>query len=278
MMTEREKNIENAKPFLRWAGGKRWLVKHIDEIKKLNIDNYYEPFLGGASIFLNLDNYSNATLSDLNHELIETYISLRDDLEAVITSLEKFKNTEEEYYKIRNTSFNQTFERAAKFIFLNKTSFNGIYRVNQKGQFNVPYGFRNNLTDLIDRKNLEIVSKKLNGVNIECQDFSEISKTLKKGDFVFLDPPYTVAHENNGFIQYNQKIFSLDDQIRLSKLVEEIKEIGAYYILTNAKHKAILEIYKDIDEPIILSRNSTVGGIGARREVFNEYIFSNCLY
>lgn len=278
MMKERKKNIENAKPFLRWAGGKRWLVKHIDEIKKLNIENYYEPFLGGASIFLNIDNYNNATLSDLNHELIETYISLRDDLEAVITSLEEFKNTEEEYYKIRNTSFNQTFERAAKFIFLNKTSFNGIYRVNQKGQFNVPYGFRNNLTDLIDRKNLEIVSKKLNGVNIECQDFSEISKTLKKGDFVFLDPPYTVAHENNGFIQYNQKIFSLDDQIRLSKLVEEIKEIGAYYILTNAKHKAILEIYKDIDEPIILSRNSTVGGIGARREIFNEYIFSNCLY
>lgn len=277
-MIKERKNIEIAKPFLRWAGGKRWLIKHIHEIQKLNIDNYYEPFLGGASIFLNIENYNKASLSDLNYELIETYIALRDDLEAVISTLEKFENSEQEYYKIRNTNFNETFEQAAKFIFLNKTSFNGIYRVNQKGQFNVPYGFRNNLNDLVDRKNLDLVSNKLKGVNIKCQDFSEISTTIKKGDFIFLDPPYTVAHENNGFIQYNQKIFSLDDQIRLSKLIGKIKEIGAYYILTNAKHDAILEIYKGIDKPIILSRNSTVGGIGARREIFNEYIFSNCLY
>lgn len=277
-MIKDNNNIESIRPFLRWAGGKRWLLKHITEIKKLEIDCYYEPFLGGASIFLNIDNYNKAILSDLNYDLIETYCSLRDDVKSVIEILEKFNNNEQEYYRIRNTNYDNPLDRAAKFIFLNKTSFNGIYRVNQKGQFNVPYGFRTNISDLVDKKNLELVSNKLKDVDIKCQDFFELSTTIKKGDFVFLDPPYTVAHENNGFIQYNQKIFSLDDQIRLSKLIEKIKEIGAYYILTNAKHDAILEIYKNIDNPIILSRNSTVGGIGARREIFNEYIFSNCLY
>lgn len=270
-------NNEKAKPFLRWAGGKRWLVKHINTINKLEINNYYEPFLGGASIFLSLNNYENAILSDLNLELIETYTAVKEKLDKVISCLEKFENTEDEYYRIRNKQYENDFERASKFIYLNKTSFNGIYRVNQKGVFNVPYGFRTTLTDLIDEKNLTLVSKKLKKAEIKCQDFSNIAENIKKGDLVFLDPPYTVAHENNGFIQYNQKIFSLDDQVRLSILIEKIKEVGAYYILTNAKHDAILEIYNKIDKPITLSRNSTVGGIGARRETFNEYVFSNCL-
>lgn len=271
-------NTEILKPFLRWAGGKRWLLKHIERIKVIDINNYYEPFLGGASVFLNLNNYNDAFLSDLNEDLIETYISLRDNLEAVISVLKKFENSEVEYYKIRNSNFNEDYERAAKFIYLNKTSFNGIYRVNQKGVFNVPYGFRNNLLDLIEKDNLSAISSKLQNVNINCHDFEAISNNIERGDFIFLDPPYTVAHEKNGFIQYNQKIFSLDDQIRLSKFVEEINDKGAYYILTNAKHDAILEIYKNISEPIVLSRKSTVGGIGARREVFNEYLFSNCIY
>ncbi len=274
----KELPVESTKPFLRWAGGKRWLIKHISKIKELDIDTYYEPFLGGASIFFDINNYNNATLSDLNFDLIETYSCVRDNLESIIKILEKLKNTEEEYYKIRNAHFEDPFERAAKFIFLNRTSFNGIHRVNRKGEFNVPYGFRSQIVDVADRNNLELASKKLQNVTLKSQDFFDISKTIKKGDFIFLDPPYTVAHENNGFIQYNQKIFSLDDQIRLSKLIEIINDIGAYYILTNAKHDAILEIYKNIDTPIVLSRNSRVGGVGARREIFNEYIFSNCLY
>lgn len=275
-MTEINKNIENSKPFLRWAGGKRWLIKHIDSIKKLRIKTYYEPFVGGGSVFFNIDNYKNAHLSDLNKELIDTYITLRDNSEEVITKLKSFKNTEFQYYKIRETQFESIIDKSAKFLYLNKTSFNGIYRVNQKGEFNVPYGFRKNI-DIIDIENLKKVSLKLQNVFLKCQDFESISKSIKKGDFVFLDPPYTVAHENNGFIQYNQKIFSLEDQIRLSKFVEVIKEKEAYYILTNAKHKAILEIYNNIDKPITLTRSSTVGGVGARREDFKEYIFSNCL-
>lgn len=275
-MTEIKATNNTPKPFLRWAGGKRWLIKYIDSIRELKINTYYEPFLGGGSVFFNIDNYKKAHLSDLNTELIDTYTTLRDNFEEVINKLKTFKNTEYQYYKIRETQFENIIDRSARFIYLNKTSFNGIYRVNQKGEFNVPYGFRNNI-DIIDVENLRKVSLKLQKTVLKCQDFDSIIMNIKKGDFIFLDPPYTVAHENNGFVQYNQKIFSLEDQIRLSKFVEMIKEKEAFYILTNAKHKAILEIYNNIDKPIILTRSSTVGGIGARREGFKEYLFSNCL-
>lgn len=276
MKVFKEKKLD-IKPFLRWAGGKRWLIRHIESIKEMKINNYFEPFLGGGSIFFNFENYENAYLSDLNCELIETYKCLRDDVEKVIKKLNSYSNEEELYYKIRKIRYDNEFDRAAKFIFLNKTSYNGIYRVNRQGEFNVPYGFRKKDIDLVDSDNLRRVSRKLQNVNIDCLDFSQIENKINKGDFIFLDPPYTVAHENNGFIQYNQKIFSVEDQVRLSKLVETIKEKEAFYILTNAKHKAILEIYKNIDDPIVLTRSSTIGGNGARREGFNEYIFSNCL-
>lgn len=271
-----EKQIDT-KPFLRWAGGKRWLIRHIESIKEIKINNYFEPFLGGGSVFFNFDNFENAYLSDLNCELIETYNCLKNDVEKVITKLKTYSNDEKLYYKIRKIRYDDEYDRAAKFIFLNRTSFNGVYRVNRQGEFNVPFGFRRKDMDLVDPDNLRKVSQKLQKANIVCQDFFKIEDNINKGDFIFLDPPYTVAHENNGFIQYNQKIFSLEDQVRLSKLVEIIKEKEAFYILTNAKHDAILEIYKDIDDPIVLTRSSTIGGTGARREGFNEYIFSNCL-
>jgi DNA adenine methylase len=272
-----EKQKIEAKPFLRWAGGKRWLSKHIEDISRLEINNYYEPFVGGGSVFFNLENYKTAELSDLNADLVNAYICLRDNPKRVISLLSNFSNTEAEYYLIRETNYRGKFQRAAKFIYLNKASFNGIYRVNKNGIFNVPYGFRENI-DLIDRENLLNVNRKLQGVEILHQDFSMIENKIQQNDFVFLDPPYTVAHENNGFIEYNQKIFSVEDQKRLALLIEKIKDIGAYYILTNAKHDAILEIYKSIDKPIILSRKSLVGGTGAKRETYNEYIFSNVLY
>lgn len=271
------KEIQNPKPFLRWAGGKRWLLKYLDPLSKYEFNNYYEPFLGGGSVFFNTSNYKNAILSDLNEDLVETYNCIKEDVELVISKLRSLKNTENDYYKIREKCYTNSFSCAAKFIYLNKTSYNGVYRVNKEGKFNVPYGFRHNLIDIIDEDNLRRVSTKLKNATILCQDFASISDSISKGDIIFLDPPYTVAHENNGFIQYNQKIFSLEDQVRLSKLIENIIEKEAFYILTNAKHDAILEIYKNIDVPKVFTRSSTIGGKGARREGFNEYVFSNIL-
>lgn len=267
------------KPFLRWAGGKRWFTKYLNELNGIEIKNYFEPFLGGGSVFFNLENYENAFLSDLNAELIETYEVIRDEPMQIIAFLKEFKNSKEDYYRIRSLKFESKIQRAAKFIFLNQTSFNGIYRVNRKGEFNVPFGNRSK-KDIVEEDNLLLVSKKLSKVTFTCCDFENSLEKINKGDLVFLDPPYTVAHENNGFIQYNQKIFSLDDQYRLAEFVKKIEKKGAFYILTNAKHDAILEIYKELGNPITLKRSSTIGGIGAKRgkEGFNEYIFSNCIY
>lgn len=271
------KNLD-PKPFLRWAGGKRWFIKYLKSISNLEVRNYFEPFLGGASVFFSMKSFQNAYLSDLNYELIETYESIRDSPLEVISILKTLKNTQEEYYRIRSGRYEDKIQRAVQFIYLNQTSFNGIYRVNQKGEFNVPFGNRKK-KDLVEELNLISVSKKLQNVNLSCRDFEDLLPSINEGDFLFLDPPYTVAHENNGFIQYNQKIFSLEDQYRLANFLKSVIDKKANFVLTNAKHDAILEIYKDIGEPISLTRSSTVGGTGARRgkQGFNEYIYSNCL-
>ncbi len=264
------------KPFLRWAGGKGWLLKHLEGLLPRNgFLNYHEPFLGGASVFLYLKPQNISYLSDLNAELISAYVALRDQPVEIINTLSTYKNTEKFYYKIRNSMPHTETERAARFIYLNQTSFNGIYRVNLKGEYNVPYGYRNK--SFLDTECLLSVSKALQGTVLRSGDFDIVRENLQANDLVFLDPPYTVSHNNNGFIKYNQKIFSLEDQIRLSELVNFINDSGAFYILTNAAHRAIEEIFDNGDRRIELQRASTIGGVNAQRGQTSEYIFTNIL-
>ncbi|WP_312314414.1 DNA adenine methylase [Empedobacter brevis] len=261
------------KPFLRWAGGKRWILKELNNILTIDhYNNYHEPFLGGGSVFFHL-NPTNSFLSDANEELINSYIQVRDNVESIIGILNEFKNTEEFYYKIRKEKFDNEIIQAAKFIYLNQTSFNGIYRVNRNGEYNVPYG--NRINHKYDFENLRLTSKSLEQSIIIHQDFDISIENIRQGDFVFLDPPYTVAHNKNGFIQYNQKIFSLDDQIRLKNYILAIKEIGAYYIMTNAAHDAVKEIFANGDRMFELQRASLVGGKNAKRDKYSELILTN---
>jgi DNA adenine methylase len=267
-------DAENVKPFLRWAGGKTWLIKHFHNLfPGLKYSSYHEPFLGSGALFFFLQHKKTAYLSDLNPELIDTYFALKEDIEKVISELKKFKNTKEEYYKIRDLKFKRDFKNAARFIYLNQTSFNGIYRVNLKGIYNVPYGFRRK--NFFEPENLRIVSMRLQNAVLKNSDFSVVKLHLKKGDLVFLDPPYTVTHNNNGFIKYNQKLFSLDDQYRLSALIDFIEKKQAYYILTNAAHSKVEEIFEKGHRKIILKRASLIGGINAKRGHYSELIFSN---
>ncbi len=271
-------DIDKAKPFLRWAGGKKWFIKHLQQFCPTRINNYHEIFLGSAAAFFALDDkyYKEAYLSDLNGDLINAFLQLKDKPTEVISVLKSFKNSEDFYYSIReNESESDDVFRAARMIYLNKVGYNGIYRVNSKGKFNVPYGHRIKV-DIVDENNLLLVSNKLSKAIIKPIDFEEAIKKVKKGDLVFIDPPYTVAHENNGFIEYNQKLFSLDDQKRLAKCIQKIQNKGAFYILTNAKHKTILDIYTELDKPKIFIRHSHIGGNGAVRENVKEYIFTNC--
>jgi len=266
-----------AKPFLRWAGGKRWLLKDLKKIIP-SFNNYYEPFLGGASVFLFLKQNElisgDIYLSDSNAGLIQCYEQVRDNIERVVKSLSKYRNERDFYYSIRSSKFRDSTDQAARFIYLNRTSFNGIYRVNSKGEYNVPYGFKSYKT-LFDFENLRLVSENLKGVSLSMGDFESGLESIQKGDLAFLDPPYTVAHKNNGFLKYNQKIFSWDDQVRLASVVEKIVTRGAYYILTNAAHRSVGNLFKMYGKKMIMKRYSVIGGKMAKRGKINEYFFTN---
>lgn len=262
-------------PFIRWAGGKSWSIKSIDQILgELNYKNYYEPFLGGASVFFAIEPPNQSYLSDSNEDLINTYVAVRDSPHEVISIFLTYENTMESYYEIRKRTPSDLVERAARFIFLNQTSYNGLYRVNKKGLYNVPYGYRKNWAYDCDR--ILKASEKLQNVKLQCNDFELNKYLIRKRDLIFLDPPYTVTHNNNGFIEYNKDLFSLEDQYRLSKYIDYIKKNGAYYILTNAAHPVIKEIfYRSGDRLLELDRQSLIGGKKAKRGKVSEYIFTN---
>lgn len=265
---------KNTKPFLRWAGGKGWLIKHLDRIiDDIEFQNYHEPFLGGGAIFFALHPPANSYLSDLNPELIETYIAIKNNPLEIIEVMKSFENNKEYYYRVRESTYSDPIERAARFIYLNQTSFNGLYRVNQQGKYNVPYGFRSK--NFLEENLLIIASQCLQNAIITCGDFNTVKDKIHEKDLVFLDPPYTVSHNNNGFIKYNRKLFSLKDQERLSKFIDYIKDQGAYYILTNAAHPVIREIFNKGDAQIEFTRASLIGGLKALRGQTTEYVFTN---
>lgn len=271
------KHIENSfkpKPILRWAGGKSWLIKKIDEVIEINSFNqYHEPFFGGGAVFFHLSPKKSSFLNDLNPELIETYECIRDKVDEVINELQEFKNTEDFYYRIRSTKFESDIKKAARFIYLNQTSFNGIFRVNLNGEYNVPYGYRKK--NFLDAETLKLASIALKKAIFTKDDFSLCTVNIVEGDLVFLDPPYTISHNNNGFFKYNSKLFTKEDQYRLSEMIDEIKERNAYYILTNAAHEKVKEIFDKNDQMIELKRASLIGGKNAKRDKYSELIVTN---
>lgn len=270
--------MSTIEPFIRWAGGKTWLLPHLSRlIGNTPIEHYHEPFLGGGAVFFSLEHNKRSYLSDSNPELINTYIQVRDNPGDVIDYFFRFQNTKDDYYRIRDHYEGLTpAEEAARFIYLNQTSYNGLYRVNRQGKYNVPYGFRSTWT--YSRERIIHASQKLHNTNIVCGDFEKNKYKIKKNDLVFLDPPYTVSHNHNGFIEYNQELFSIEDQKRLNKFIEYIKKKGAYYILTNAAHDVIRDIFdKDEDRTLELPRKSLIGGKNAKRAEITEFIFTNLM-
>lgn len=279
MGPKEENNIKqttHCKPFLRWAGGKTWLVKYIaNYLPDEEINRYHEPFLGGGSIYFHLQPNRNAYLSDLNPQLIRTYQQVKDNVEGVIKKLREFENTKDFYYEVRDKKqFRSETSKAARFIYLNQTSFNGIYRENLKGKYNVPYGFRTK--NYLDAVNLRNASDALVNANLDDGDFTEILPNIQENDFVFLDPPYTVTHYENGFIKYNSKLFKKEDQKKLAKTLDEIHSLGAKYVMTNAAHEQIRKIFKNKRDDIIeLKRASLIGGKNAKRGQYSELIITN---
>lgn len=262
------------KPLLRWAGGKTWLVQYIQSILPGLFRNYYEPFLGGGAVFFNILPQSKSFLSDTNAELINAYTQIRDNVEVLLQILANSENSKDYYYSVRSSTPTDPIVQASRFIYLNRTSFNGIYRVNLQGEYNVPFGYKN-YTKLFDFDKILETSRALKGAELLCIDFYKTLDKICANDLVFIDPPYTVAHGGNGFIKYNENIFRWDDQLRLARYVERIKELGAYYILTNAMHESVYNLFSVLDRPNVLKRNSVVGGKKARRGSVEEYLFTN---
>lgn len=262
--------------FIRWAGGKRWFIPAVqDMIQNIQFNNYIEPFMGGAAIFFSLDLPQRAYLSDINNELVNTFIQIRDNLEQVVEKLKEYNTDKDSYYVIRDQEPTDLVEQASRFLYLNFYSFNGIYRVNSKGKFNVPYGQR---SGEFNYERLEVIREKLQIADILCRDFGDCRDVICAGDLVFLDPPYTVASkssDNDMFIAYNPTLFSLEDQQRLAELIDYIQEVGAYFILTNAHHPEIARIFERKGEMLEFDRTCNIGGKAAKRGKVQEYIFTN---
>lgn len=270
---ERDHSI--CKPFLRWAGGKKWLIPYVFELtKNIKVNHYHEPFLGGGSVFFALQTRKKSYLSDINEELIKTYIQVRDNPEALIERLSLYENTEECYYKTREEKPTSEIEIAARFIFLNKTSYNGLYRVNRNGEYNVPYGHRK-VVDICPTQILA-ASNKLHKTSIKCGTFDINKYIIKQNDLFFLDPPYAVSTDQNSFIGYNADLFSIEKQHELKEFVDYIEKKGAFFILTNAYHKTIKDIFETGNIRCVdMSRNSLIGGRDAKRGKVSEYLFTN---
>lgn len=258
-------------PFLKWAGGKRWLASKILSTIDSISGRYIEPFLGGGAIFFAL-RPRQALLSDTNDELINAYCAIRDDPECVsklLDSHQKLHSTDF-YYQIRSYRPREKYRKAARFIYLNRTCWNGLYRVNLEGTFNVPIGTKSTVVMASD--DWSTLARQLRSTELICQDFEASIDTARCGDLVFADPPYTVKHNLNGFIKYNNALFSWADQIRLRNAVLRAKERGANIIVTNACHESIRELYQDgfVLEP--LSRASVLAGSALHRGRYDELL------
>ena len=236
------------KPFVKWAGGKRQLINIlINEIPKEGFNTYIEPFVGGGALFFEVLP-QKAIVNDLNKELINAYLVIKNNVNNLIESLKEHKNEEEYFYKIRalNPERLTSVERASRFIFLNKTCFNGLYRENSKGQFNVPFGKYKN-PKILDEENLISISEFLNSIEIQIfnKDYKEVCQLAQEGDFVYLDPPYYPISKTSSFTKYNKCNFTEQNQIELANTFKELDKKGCYVMLSNSNTEFIKELYKD---------------------------------
>lgn len=260
------------KPFIKWAGGKRWLTADPSFTIPEFTGRYIEPFLGGGAVFFHTAP-QEAILSDVNPRLIEVYLSIRDNWQQVLTELKRLQRLHSKpfYYEERSRKRKTAHTRAAQFLYLNRTCFNGLYRENLKGEFNVPIGTKDRV--IFAGEDFSAISAVLSGVSIRVADFAVTIAEASAGDLIFADPPYTTAHNMNGFVKYNQNIFTWQDQIRLKNVLLEAVERGAKVVLTNADHESIRDLYDlhGVYRPI--GRASVMAGKSAYRNKTTEALY-----
>jgi len=235
------------RPFLKWAGGKSSLLPHIRERVPANFETYFEPFLGAGAVFFGLAP-PRAVLSDINIEVINAFRVVRSNVEELLESLSKHRHTKKYFYSLRELDRKSDYwihsdvEKASRLIYLNKTCFNGLYRVNSRGEFNVPFGDYTN-PKLVDPENLRACSELLRGAELETCSYDALEERIEKNDFVYLDPPYAPLSPTANFAGYTKDGFSPQDQVVLAEFCQRLDSRGIKFLLSNSHTEFILDLY-----------------------------------
>ena len=269
-------------PFLKWAGGKRQLMPEIRKMLPNGVTDhpYYEPFIGGGALFFELLP-KRAVINDYNEELINVYTVIRDNPSELIEDLKRHKNTAEYFYKIRAIDRQPLFsnltriERASRIIYLNKTCYNGLYRVNNAGEFNSPFGRYKN-PNIVNEPVIKAVSKYLNSSQIQISscDYALILKDIPTDSFVYLDPPYHPISESSSFTGYVQGGWNEEDQLRLRDVCNRLRDNDIKFLLSNSASDFIREIYSDYNIHIVQAKRS-VNSNSSRRGQVDEFLIRN---
>ncbi len=268
----------DCRPFVKWVGGKSQLLSELIARIPNTFGNYYEPFIGGGALFFALQP-KRAFLSDLNEELINAYTVVRDQPQALIRNLRSHKYESEYFYRVRNADRSTTYarwssvRRSSRFIFLNKTCFNGLYRVNSKGHYNTPFG-RYVRPRIVDQPNLLACSRALQRVSLAVAPFSDIEKKIKRNDFVYFDPPYVPLSSTSSFTQYYREGFDLAMQRELFELCRRLDRRGVRFMLSNSSAPFVLDLYRRFNVELIGASRS-INSKGSARGKINEVVVTN---
>ncbi|MGI0094826.1 MAG: DNA adenine methylase, partial [Nitrosotalea sp.] len=273
------------KPFVKWAGGKRQLLPVITNHIPSKFERYFEPFLGGGAVFFSLVAKERKTkwfISDLNSDLALSYVTIRDRVKELVLSLENHaanytKNQSSYYYKVREANPKNDIDKVSRLIFLNKTCFNGLYRVNSKGKFNVPVGRYVN-PNIVNKENLFEVSRVLQSkdISIKCQDFEDALKGVGHEDFVYLDPPYQPVSTTASFTSYTDSNFDFSDQERLYAKFKALDKKGVKVLLSNSRSDEIIELFSEFSDGIItINANRFINSVSQKRTGHTELLIKN---
>ena len=266
------------RPFLKWAGGKARLIQQYIPYFPTYFKTYYEPFVGGGSVFFYLHERqaAKAFLTDINAELITTYRCVRDDVEKLIDLLKEhqLQHSKDYYYRIRTTIESTELKKAARLIYLNKTCFNGLYRENSKGEFNVPMG-RYKKPNICDLSNLRLASVALQSAEIEIRSFEKVlNHASNSEDFVYFDPPYYPVSTTSNFTSYSRYAFNENEQYRLRDVFVELAQRGVKVMLSNSDTSFIRNLYKDFHIHTILARRA-INSNAKKRGKINELLVTS---
>lgn len=277
---ETNQKLALAQPFLKWAGGKRQLLPEIKKYLPKKYNTYFEPFVGAGALFFD-QQPKNAIINDVNTELINCYEVIKNLSIDLIEDLKKHKNNEKYFYKVRELDRTKEFknlsivERASRIIYLNKTCYNGLFRVNRQGQFNAPFGRYKN-PNIVNSETIKAINRLLNRNSVEIlnTDFAKAVSSAKRNDFIYFDPPYDPVSDTASFTGYSSNAFGKSEQERLKDLFEELTRRGCKVMLSNSATDFIYDLYRDYNV-IRIQANRNINSVGTNRKKIDEFLILN---